>query len=317
MKKPLWIHASLAVLLLAAAAFGQSAPFGDSRKTGADYRTYETRLPTVKLTDAEALNLITTIHHILESGQIRRADIDSAMVQVFGEARAAEYLTLFDARQGRGPRWSRRENVAMIAAMYPHIPGATEEEKADWIIARAAPCFLPDRWNNEIFPYVLERVQEYKDAGGTLERWPEVIAPPEPETPESDIPPGTVWLHPDVSAWPVTAALEARIEGGQILMPYGKEREWAEVGGLNANPWAIVQIDGTWYAGTFEWFRGGQTSKPVGVLDGSKGDHFKRSPLNKWTPSTGERFGLMVSGLVRDNRRNAQERSNVSWVTWP
>lgn len=125
------------------------------------------------------------------------------------------------------------------------------------------------------------------------------------------------WLHTNVSSWPVTASLSASVSSSTINMPYSKSKVWPAVDGLNANPWAIVKINGQWYAGTFEYFRFGQTSKPVGVLDGSKGDHFKVSPLSSWRPSSGERFGIMVSGLARSNARNVKERSNVSMVTWP
>ena len=79
----------------------------------------------------------------------------------------------------------------------------------------------------------------------------------------------------------------------------------------------FVNLNGQWYAATFEWLRQGQTSKPKGVLDGSMGDHIKVPPLNRWRPRSGERIGLMVSGLARTKMRNVQERSNVSMVTWP
>ena len=124
------------------------------------------------------------------------------------------------------------------------------------------------------------------------------------------------WLHTDVSGWPVTASLSASV-GGTINMPYSKARVWPAVDGVNANPWVIVNMNGQWYAATFEWFRHGQTSKPKGVLDGSMGDHIKVAPLNRWRPRSGERFGLMVSGLARTKMRNVQERSNVVMVTWP
>ena len=124
------------------------------------------------------------------------------------------------------------------------------------------------------------------------------------------------WLHTDVSSWPVTASLSASV-GGTINMPYSKARVWPAVDGVNANPWVIVNMNGQWYAATFEWFRFGQTSKPKGVLDGSMGDHIKVSPLNRWRPRSGERFGLMVSGLARTKMRNVKERSNVVMVTWP
>ncbi len=126
------------------------------------------------------------------------------------------------------------------------------------------------------------------------------------------------WLHTDVSGWPVTASLNASIRGGTINLPYTKSRSWPAVDGLNANPWVIVKWnDGKWYAATFEYFRFGQTAKPVGVLDGSKGDHIKRAPLSGWRPRSGERFGMMVSGLARSSLRNVRERSNIDMVTWP
>jgi hypothetical protein len=157
----------------------------DSRKTGADYAKLDDRLPTVKLTEAEAMNLITTIHLILDSGEIRRIHVEDAFREVFGEERGNEYLRLFDAKE-KGEPWSRRENVRVLAALYPYIPGETEDDKAAWAIEKAAPCFTKERWDNEVFPYVMERVAEYKAAGGTLDRWPEVVTQPEPEAPASD-----------------------------------------------------------------------------------------------------------------------------------
>ena len=125
------------------------------------------------------------------------------------------------------------------------------------------------------------------------------------------------WLHTNVRDWPATARLTASISGGQIRMPYDKANAWPAVDGVNANPWAIVQINGQCYAGTFEWFRKGQTSKPVAVLDGSKGDHFKVAPLNRWSPRSGERFYVMASGLARSTVRNVKERSDPVPVVWP
>lgn len=132
------------------------------------------------------------------------------------------------------------------------------------------------------------------------------------------------WLHANVRDWPATAQMTASISGGQIRFPYDKANVWpvATSGtgkGTNANVWAIVPIAGQWYAATWEWLRKGQTSKPTWVLDKStgKGDHFKVAPLNKWTPRSGERFYLMVSGHARAAGRNVQERSNPSPVVWP
>ena len=79
---------------------------------------------------------------------------------------------------------------------------------------------------------------------------------------------------------------------------------------------SIVEIVGRWYAGTWDGLRNEQTSKPVGCLDGSKGDHFKVSPLNNWKPKSGERFYVMVSGHARSTGRNVKERSDPVEVVW-
>lgn len=125
------------------------------------------------------------------------------------------------------------------------------------------------------------------------------------------------WLHTDVSSWPQTAALSASVGGGVINMPYDKTRVWFAKDGVNANPWVFVNLNGQWYAATFEYLRHGQTSKPMGVLNGALGDHIKVAPLSGWRPRSGERIGLMVSGLARSQLRNVRERSNVVMVTWP
>ena len=126
-----------------------------------------------------------------------------------------------------------------------------------------------------------------------------------------------VWKGKNVSAWPVTTTLCASITGGMVKLSYGKARNWPAVNGSCANAWAIVNIDGTWYAGTFETLRPGQTEKHAYTLDGSRGDYFHAQPLSSWRPRSGEVFGLMVSGLCRDADKNVQERSNICMVRWP
>ncbi|MDD5705135.1 MAG: hypothetical protein PHR35_04360 [Kiritimatiellae bacterium] len=124
------------------------------------------------------------------------------------------------------------------------------------------------------------------------------------------------WLHHNVSGWAQTANLSSvRISGGSITLNYNKARVWPEVGGVNANPWIFVNLDGTWYAATWEWLRFGQTTKAVTSV---RGDHIKKAPLNNFTPVSGETYGFMVSGLARDkSTRNVSERSNIVMVRWP
>ena len=123
----------------------------------------------------------------------------------------------------------------------------------------------------------------------------------------------------DVRAWPVTAGISASFAGGNIVLDYDKADAWPSVDDVNANPWVIAKVDGQWHAATFEWFRKGQKSKPVGVLEktGDYGDHIKVAPLSNWTPKSGEKFGVMVSGLCRDSKRNVSERTPVAELVWP
>lgn len=126
------------------------------------------------------------------------------------------------------------------------------------------------------------------------------------------------WLHSNVSGWDQTANLSVSFSGGMIRLNYDKAKEWPSVNvdgtDVNANPWVFVKLNGRWYGATFEWLRPGQTSKPTTTVNG---DHIKRSPLDSWSPVSGERYGFMVSGLARTDVRNVKERSNVVMATWP
>ena len=128
---------------------------------------------------------------------------------------------------------------------------------------------------------------------------------------------GIVWKGKDVSSWPVTTTLHASVGSSSVKLNYDKARVWPVVDDVCANAWAIVNINGTWYAGTFEYLRHGQISKDRAALDGSQGDHFKTDPLSSWRPQSGEVFGLMVSGLCRGGLSNVKERSNIAIVRWP
>jgi hypothetical protein len=169
----------------------------------------------------------------------------------------------------------------------------------------------------------LERLRRLWDAWNTpLPEPPEDDAtepddPQPPPHPPDGLPENVRWLHHDVSGWPVTSVLTAYVRGSSIHLDYDASRRWPVnpvEGGTVANPWILVNQGGQWYAATFEWLRAGQTSKPVKTV---KGDHIKVSPLNTFSPRSGERYGFMVSGLARSHHRNVQERTNVSWLVWP
>ena len=134
----------------------------------------------------------------------------------------------------------------------------------------------------------------------------------------SEFPDGITWLHPDVSSWPVTSGLSVSVGTSRITLDYDKANVWPareEAGAtVNANPWVVAEIDGTWYAGTWEWMRYGQTVKNRVI----NGGHVKRSPMDgDWEPEQGQRFGIFVSGLIRGRTRNVQERTELVWVVWP
>ena len=123
------------------------------------------------------------------------------------------------------------------------------------------------------------------------------------------------WLHHNVTEWPVTADISVSFSGGRINFPYSKSRVWPAVDGVNGNPWVIAKIDGTWYAATFEWLSFGQTSKPMSTVGGG---NIKASPMSgSWAPRSGQRVGIMVSGLARSKTRNVEERTEMVMVTWP
>lgn len=152
----------------------------DNRRRGADYQTFENRLPTVKLTTPERTNLWSLALKLIDdpTNDIDYQLLRDVVAKALGPDRADEYLARL--RGVELPNFrdiSRRENVLLLASIYPHIPGDDEEAKMDWVVREVRPAFTPERWDNEIVPYLLERIAEYRAAGGTLDRYPEVIEP--------------------------------------------------------------------------------------------------------------------------------------------
>jgi hypothetical protein len=151
--------------------------------------------------------------------------------------------------------------------------------------------------------------------------------PPPPTPPPPTTPPGpagqepidlaqVTWLHTNVSGWAVTS----RITGGRIGDPpicidHTKAGRWPVADGLEGNPWIFVNLDGRWYAATYEWLRPGQICK--GIHRDNIGEHIGRPPLNSWRPRSGETVGLMVSTHARSGAGAVRERSNVVLVQWP
>lgn len=148
--------------------------------------------------------------------------------------------------------------------------------------------------------------------------------PPPPPPPPSGIPPDAIdlntvnFLHADVSSWSVTAEVtNVNINPPSLCIDYTGKNQWPAPTGIVGNPWIIAKINGQWYAGTFEWFRPGQTCKS-GTGPDWPGRLVKKSPLQTWIPKKGELVGFMVSTHARDSYRGpTQERTNVVVRRWP
>lgn len=141
-----------------------------------------------------------------------------------------------------------------------------------------------------------------------------------------------VFLNHNISGWPITSTLTGvSISAGQICMPHTKAGKWPvaiEPGGgvaVEGNPWIIANVNGTWYAAIFEWFVPGGTCKGMGAKPPSSTiatqmkSHVKFSPLNSWTPKSGEVVYIFVSALAWPGHTPvlAKERSQARRVVWP
>lgn len=146
----------------------------------------------------------------------------------------------------------------------------------------------------------------------------EAAAPPPP--PPSGAAPldlsRVIWLHTNVAAWPETSRItKASIGDPPICIHHTKAGKWPVHDGTEGNPWIFVNLDGKWYAATYEWLRPGQICKAITAAN--IGPHTKRAPLSTWRPKSGELVGLMVSARARARADTVRERSNVVMVRWP
>ena len=138
-----------------------------------------------------------------------------------------------------------------------------------------------------------------------------------------------VFLHaPEAVGWDVTSTItQVTFETSgshvtDICFPHTKAGRWKRSGAGEGNVWVIAQVDGTWYAATWDYIRPGQVCKSANGFtwddrrDGI-GAHTKQSPLNTWKPDHGEQIGIMVSGFARTSQRTVLERSNIFMTEWP
>ena len=135
---------------------------------------------------------------------------------------------------------------------------------------------------------------------------------------------GLKWLHADASNWKVSSTVTSvSVSSTQICINHTKAGGWPVRDGLEGNPWIVAQVNGTWYAATYEWLRPGQVCKGLGVpndypnIASALGPHIKVSPLNNWVPKSGETVYFFVSTFARAGVRSSDERSNIVKVIWP
>lgn len=158
------------------------------------------------------------------------------------------------------------------------------------------------------------------------------VRPPLGKNDQADLPfrmSELVFLHaPEAVDWDVTSTITEvtfQTSGSHvtdICFPHTKAGRWKRSGAGEGNVWVIAQVNGTWYAATWDYIRPGQVCKSASGFtwddrrDGI-GAHTKQSPLNTWRPDHGERIGIMVSGFARTSQRTVLERSNIFMTDWP
>ena len=109
--------------------------------------------------------------------------------------------------------------------------------------------------------------------------------------------------------------------------PDGNEVAWATNKPLIASLWAIVKLDGKYYAGTWELATRGETCKfghynpnetLSNIYERVWREHFKSGRLTSWKPRGGDVVGFMASGIARHlHYHSIQERSNIQWYRLP
>ncbi len=134
-----------------------------------------------------------------------------------------------------------------------------------------------------------------------------------------------LWLDKNISAWPATAQIQSvEVAANGICFdfttaqnwPIKDMREFVSTG----NYWVISNLEGVWYASTYEWIVPGlrcEDDNASTIADGTKKREFSREDY-KWVPKSGELVGFMVSSMARFNETNGvQERSPIFWIRWP
>ena len=139
-----------------------------------------------------------------------------------------------------------------------------------------------------------------------------------------------VYLHaPDARDWDVTSEIfdvtfdpAGTSNVTRICFPHSKAGKWKRSGEGEGNVWVVAEVDGTWYAATWDYIRPGQVCKSANDFTwNSRRDgifaHTQKLPLEGRVPRSGDRVGIMVSGFARTTQRTVLEKSNIFMTTWP
>lgn len=111
----------------------------------------------------------------------------------------------------------------------------------------------------------------------------------------------------DWRKWPVTQALAVKLSGNKALLTTDAVKVWKDGGGdVAANLHFVVKRAGQWRAYCFDYVRPGQTTKDKAPPRPpcKQGEEYE-------TVSKDEECYIVLTGLVRDHRRNVRERTNI------
>ena len=138
------------------------------------------------------------------------------------------------------------------------------------------------------------------------------------------------WLSPattNVSDWAITSEVRnISISGSTVCIDHSKAGAWPEVSiddnppNIEANIAIVVNVDGKWYGGGFDWLGDGRICKTVDPSEYGR-DQIRVAPLDgSWHgPRSGETVGLLIT-TPSSNRipvRSVNERTPIVLVTWP
>ena len=138
----------------------------------------------------------------------------------------------------------------------------------------------------------------------------------------------------EVANWEATSKItsfDINTTNGQVSIAHTKTGQWNPTTSINSdsvedpvegNAWIIVPLNGKGYAAPYDWIG---KSDPDHMLDVDTLDGLYQqlpirsnvSELANWEPLPGDKIGFMVSGLVKGDIKNVEERSKMIRVTLP